>query len=180
MKIKGLFVGPVCSGKSTRLIQLAKDTPDSLYVCFDPDLGFDLEERDFESRSGEKIHGVAVGCLSVIPKTKCTVFVDECQFALGPLSISPTDSRAFTRRMEGLFTGDVYLAGLDLTWSRMWWPATAIFLAYAEEISKCKARCVVCGKPAGLSRKSSSNASFDIVQPGRDLFEPVCQECYDA
>lgn len=73
----------------------------------------------------------------------------------------------------------VIVAGLDTDFKGVPFGPMPMLMAVAEEVRKVHAICVRCGALANRSHRLSR--SHDLVVLGeKDLYEPLCRECYNA
>ena len=69
------------------------------------------------------------------------------------------------------------LAGLDLTWKGEPFEPLVTFMAHADEVTKLRARCAVCGKSASRSYRLIQNEETVLVG-GAETYEARCLRCF--
>lgn len=71
----------------------------------------------------------------------------------------------------------VILAGLDQDWAGRPFPPMPDLMAIAEEVTKVRAVCAVCGEPASRSQRIVA-ASSTVLVGGAEAYEARCRSCH--
>ena len=161
-----LFLGPMCSGKSTALFEqyeLYKDlTP--IYV-FLPSLDT-RSKLQLKTHDGQKIPAQCVDNIRCLP-ADATVLIDEVQFSAGHvLELLKSVPRTTTVFMSGL-SGDFRQRG---------WSGMEDIAALCDDVYYLKAKCTLCQEPAAFTVRKSNSTDL-VVCGGTDLYEPRCRYC---
>ena len=121
--------------------------------------------------------GVARACVPVYKPTDIRALltaeiqvlaVDECQFF--PPDIAET-LLSLPRPL------DIICAGLDLDFRGVPFPSMTALMAVADNVIKLKARCCVCGEPAGMSRRLTADTKT-VALGAADTYEARCRACH--
>jgi thymidine kinase len=127
------------------------------------------------SHSGDRFGAVPLAALDEIDLTgKKFIFVDEVQFFNAPNEIEDFLDRA---DYEGTVQ-HVYLAGLDRMYTGEYF-APIVPLLNDPDIERINLRaiCVKCSSYANFTHRKIKNSS-PILIGGEDLYEPLCQFCF--
>lgn len=174
-------IGSMFSGKTTELLRqgkrhvLAKQKV--LYVKPEIDTRYsDTEVVSHDGASSDFTKSIVVytdAYLEDIPEIKeaDVILVDEVQFftpeVAEQLSHLATDGK------------QIYVSGLDMTFTGEPFMTTAVIMALADEVNKFKAVCSVCGAD-GYGSALIDDTSLEIIQLGHtDKYMPMCRECFD-
>ena len=172
-----LFVGPMGSGKSEKLLihlnkKLQSGTP---VICLKPEIDT-RAKNEIKSRSGKFHKAIPVNTfydILDIVKFYYSVgvndfIIDEIQF------IKPEGLNLFIEFVHGANV-DVYAAGLNQTSEMEPFLPTAKFAMYADEIIVKTGECVYCG---GKSKRTICKVDKkDTVLVGDDIYEATCYAC---
>ena len=177
-----LFVGPMFSGKSTRLIQKVnrskiagkhilcfkpifdnRYTSDGFIVthdnshigCFLVSKGSQILEIFEQEEKKSKIHGIAI---------------DEA-FMIDDIA-SACIELFYNSKIN------IYISSLDMSFSLTPFHEMTELLAHATKIKKCKAVCPICGDDASYTMRKVSDNNDEITVGGAELYEPRCLTHY--
>jgi thymidine kinase len=172
-----LFVGPMFSGKSTKLIHNIEryKLGNKKILTFKPrmdnrytDDGFivthsDIHETCYLINSGEDLIKIFENEENVN-----AIAIDEAFMIEGIANAA----------LEIFYNNkiDVLISSIDISASLVPFEEVAILLSHATHIKKCKAVCTACGADASytLRKFSIDNKSDQIRVGGNDLYEPRC------
>lgn len=162
-----LWTGPMCSGKTRALLE-THQREGGLLLSFS---GSRHKDGVVTSRDGPRAPATLVTRLDAaafeLVRGHRSVFVDEGQFF--------EDLAAFCVRCADSGVR-VYVAALDLTWRREYWPAAAALVKVCDTVDILLARCECCDAPAEFSKRvSSSESTIDVDA----RYEPRCSVCWD-
>lgn len=175
-----LFEGPMCSGKSTELVETytrmeksGKHKP----IAFAPRGSRDATIGRIQPRTGISCSARFVEYLGaeqiafILAEKHDAVFIDEAQFftALG-------ESELFHFCDELMMKGiDVHVAALDTDYLRKPWSGISLLRGLSPKTKKMKAYCTTCKNNAVYTlRLSESQQLVDI----NAKYEPACRSCY--
>ncbi|OQW70842.1 MAG: hypothetical protein BVN35_17675 [Proteobacteria bacterium ST_bin11] len=175
-----LFEGPMCSGKSTKLLSTffqlkanARHRP----IIFAHAKSRDAPSGLIKTRTDLKCPARFVASLgeeqlSIVAEGKYdSVLIDEAQFftQLGNMELFHFCDVLMSRGVN------VYLAALDMDYKRVPWSAITAIRGLSPKATKLAAYCSSCKKDAVYtSRLSESQELIDITA----TYEPSCRSCY--
>ena len=168
--------GSMFSGKTEELIRRLKRAQfaNQKIAIFKPGIDVRYSEADVVSHDANRLVSKPIAdaaeMLMIEPDVK-VVGVDEAQF-FGDNIVGVAKELAD----HGI---RVIIAGLDTDYlGKPFGPMPAL-MAIAEDVQKVHAICVKCGNLANHSHRLSK--SQDLVVLGeKDIYEPLCRECYNA
>ena len=167
--------GSMFSGKTEELIRRLRRAQfaNQKIAIFKPTVDNRYSDVEVVSHDFHKITSTpimdAADMLNIGPEIQ-VVGVDEAQF-FGPNLVEVCQTLA-NRGVR------VIIAGLDTDYlGKPFGPMPAL-MAIAEDVQKVHAICVKCGNLANHSHRLSK--SKDLVVLGeKDIYEPLCRECYN-
>lgn len=176
-----VITGSMYSGKSTELIrrlereQFAKRK----VVAFKPAFDTRYEADAIVTHSGQKVPCFLVDSIQTIPEFANAfdvVGIDEASLfpLVPPSAISEiVDAHHLT-----------IVAGLDMTFRREPFGMMPYFMAVADDVTKLKAVCHVCGADAKYTQRlvGDAPAPFDgptIEIGGMETYEARCSRCFE-
>ena len=171
-----LYVGPMFSGKSTKLLQQVDryKFAKKRVVCFKPKMDNRYtEEGSIVTHSGNTIPCVLINT----GKDLIDYFEDE------DLPDAIAIDEAFM--IDGIAYAclhffynkriDVVISTLDLSSSLNDFPEVSTLLGHATKIKKCKAVCTVCGEDASYTMRKEEYSNSNLIQVGGDdMYEARC------
>ena len=168
--------GSMFSGKTEELIRRLKRArfANQKIAIFKPGIDVRYSEEEVVSHDSNRLVSKPIAdaaeMLMIEPDVK-VVGVDEAQF-FGDNIVAVAKELA-DRGVR------VIIAGLDTDYlGKPFGPIPAL-MAIAEDVQKVHAICVKCGNLANHSHRLSK--SQDLVVLGeKDIYEPLCRECYNA
>ena len=168
--------GSMFSGKTEELIRRLKRArfANQKIAIFKPGIDVRYSEEEVVSHDANRLVSKPIAdaaeMLMIEPDVK-VVGVDEAQF-FGDNIVAVAKELA-DRGVR------VIVAGLDTDYlGKPFGPMPAL-MAIAEDVQKVHAICVKCGNLANHSHRLSK--SQDLVVLGeKDIYEPLCRECYNA
>lgn len=172
-----VIVGPMYSGKTTELLSYMEiyKLGRKKTLLFKPALDVRYGTSVVKTHSGLEAQAVPVeftkDMLPYLREKVDAVFIDEVQFF-------DKDLVKLVRKLldENV---NVFCAGLDMTFKQNPFETTMLLLALANEVTKKKAVCHVCGEyNATLTYKISDNDS-EIDVGGKEKYIAVCRDCYN-
>ena len=175
-----LYVGPMCSGKSDRLVDLherARNNPHRRAAIIAPLISRDATSKEITSRTGkfcsadfvETLDSTLIG--RFLNGEYTDVFVDEGQF-FSKLGNDELFNFCDVLTRRGV---DVYVAALNSDYMRRCWPSVTPLYALSPTIVQLSAWCTNCREDAVYTRRISSSRELVDVH---GTYEPACRICY--
>jgi len=176
-----LIVGPMFSGKSTRLIYYIRKykTLDYPILVIKPTIDDRYDAMNVCSHNQEKETCHLVECdqlASVLEwdeyKSAKVVLVEEAQFFSGLVET--------VRHMMDRDQKRVYVSGLNGDFNRNVFGEIHMLLPLCSSIECLNALCMKCkdGTPAIYSKRTSHADSQQVLVAGKDVYESVCHAHY--
>jgi thymidine kinase len=180
-----VIVGPMFSGKSTRLLErilCARDLDSRDILVLKPAMDERYGISRVATHDGKSTDGIAARPMAIrswptIRPSVSAVFIDEVQFFCG----NRFDGDIVTC-VQGLLTAgvDVTACGLDMDFRGEPFLTTSRLMAMADEVDKRTSACSICGNPASKTFKKSGSLS-DVVELGAsEKYEPRCNRHWIA
>jgi thymidine kinase len=165
-----VICGPMFAGKSTRLIEMAKELEPSSCLLIKPAFDTRYHESRIVTHDGKFIDAISANCIGEPVDTVENIFLDEVQFMMAPYF----EEDVLVRVREILGRGiNVTVAGLDMDAQGQPFPITASLLGMADNVIKLKSKCILCGGSAHYTFKKVKN--LNRVELGEtDIYEPRC------
>ena len=171
-----LYVGPMFSGKSTKLLQQVERYryAKKSVVCFKPAM-----DNRYSSEGLIITHsGIDVPCVLVKDaKDILEYFVDKDlpdaiavdeAFMIDDISSICLDF-FYNKRI------DVLVSTLDMSSSMTLFQEVSTLLGHATMVKKCKAVCTICGDDASYTMRKEEFSNTDLIQVGGDdIYEARC------
>lgn len=169
-----VITGCMFSGKTeelVRLLQIARADRRPVGV-FKPRVDTRNVGSHVISHNGSSFPAVAVAEpieILHLAKNCVVVGIDEAQFFSNELvPICRTLADTGTR---------IIVAGLDMDFMGRPFGPMPLLMAIAEQITKLKATCNVCGRPASYSHRLTEIMDPILIGAG-DTYEPRCRKCF--
>ncbi|MBU4690496.1 thymidine kinase [Mycoplasma sp. ES3157-GEN-MYC] len=175
--IKGwleVITGPMFSGKTEELLKRVNTLKwaEVNTLVIKPSFDSRFSDSELVSRTGAKLKSQNVKnskeILEIWSPEYRAVAIDEMNFF----------DENLPEVIEYLLSRDVnvLVSGLDLDFLRKPFGITPHIIAIADEVSKLKAVCVVCKRPAGFSFRKISNQDLNVL--GDSEYEARCRQCH--
>ncbi len=164
------------SGKTEELIRRLKRAQfaNQKIAIFKPSIDVRYSEVEVVSHDLHSIKSTPVASAHYIldlPSDTQVVGIDEAQFF---------DDEIIDVCQELANRGlRVIVAGLDTDFLGKPFGPMPSLMAIAEDVQKVHAICVKCGNLANHSHRLSRSADL-VVLGEKDIYEPLCRECYNA
>jgi thymidine kinase len=170
-----LYLGPMCSGKTTKLLELYKVNIENGKSCL-----MITPEIDSRTKTGHWTHDNKTFDGNVI----------WTNYIITENVISEIDKYDVILINEGQFISDIYdgvltlvenmkkvviIGGLDGDFERKPFENISRIIPLCDTIEKLRANCEVCGKPASFSKKLGGTMN-KVEIGGKNLYEPRCRE----
>lgn len=168
-----IICGPMFSGKTTDLLKnilWAKNGRQRKTVVFKTSFDNRYAEQEVVSHEGLQTTALSINKWHDVPEGTEIVFFDEVQFFCEPQFQGDLIDIVANLLHRGI---DVTGGGLDMDSEGKAFPITAQLMAMADEVTKLKSHCAVCGQPATKTyRKAAIGGKVQLG--GADLYEPRC------
>jgi thymidine kinase len=172
-----VIVGPMYSGKTTELLSYMEiyKLGRKKTLLFKPALDVRYGTSVVKTHSGLEAQAVPVeftkDMLPYLREKVDAVFIDEVQFF-------DKDLVKLVRKLldENV---NVFCAGLDMTFKQNPFETTMLLLALANEVTKKKAVCHVCGEYNATLTYKISDSDSEIDVGGKEKYIAVCRDCYN-
>lgn len=168
-----VICGPMFAGKSTELLKRilwARNGENRKILVIKPAFDTRYDATRIVSHDGLASDAVAVRRWPTLPAECSEVFIDEAQFFVKPHYEGDLVGEVRELLAAGI---NVVCAGLDADWRGQPFEMTARLLAMADQVTKLRANCTVCGQPAGKTFKKISNGQ-QVELGQNDLYEARC------
>lgn len=171
-----VICGSMFSGKTEELIRRLKRAQfaNQKIAIFKPSIDVRYSEVEVVSHDLHSIKSTPVAAAHYIldlPSDTQVVGIDEAQFF---------DDEIIDVCQELANRGlRVIVAGLDTDFLGKPFGPMPSLMAIAEDVQKVHAICVKCGNLANHSHRLSRSADL-VVLGEKDIYEPLCRECYNA
>lgn len=175
-----MFVGPMFSGKSTKLLQQIDryKLANKNIICFKPQMdtrytkdGFIVTHNDIHA----PCHLVSTGeeLLSIFEKLDEEEKIDAIAVDEAFMIENVADACVTIFYNKKI---DILVSTIDISASLIPFDEVSALLSHATHIKKCKAVCTVCGEDATytLRKFNIENRESQIRVGGTDLYEPRC------
>lgn len=171
-------VGGMFSGKSTELQRQGKRhlIAGHKVLFIKPEMDNRYSESEIMTHDGSKVEAISLktsgshaGWLAL---HEADVYLfDEIQFY--DLSIVDDIKYLLSKGKT------VYVSGLDMDFTGRAFNTTAQLMALADEVTKFKAVCSICGNDGYVTAKTSgSNVRVELGS--QDKYKPVCRPCFNT
>lgn len=171
-----VICGSMFSGKTEELIRRLKRAQfaNQKIAIFKPTIDVRYSEENVVSHDLHSIRSTPIRNpqeMYNIPEDVKVVGIDEAQFF--DLSIIEVVQNLANKGVR------VIIAGLDTDYLGKPFGPMPGLMAIAEDVQKVHAICVKCGSLANHSHRLSTNKDL-VVLGEKDVYEPLCRECYNA
>lgn len=179
----GIILGPMFSGKTTRLIQLYKTrTYINKRVVV---LNYEGDTR-YSSDKLSTHDGIQIPCLFVDDIYKCWNDPNNRYYAEihAADTILINEAQMFPQLLESVldmtenYNKEVFLCGLDGDFKRQEFGDILKLVPYCDSVEKLTSLCADCkdGTPALFSHRISQETEQIVV--GSSNYKPLCRKCY--
>ncbi|MBO4516744.1 hypothetical protein J5751_04940 [bacterium] len=169
-----LVIGCMKAGKSKYLIDcfVGNETIEAYKPSTDTRNPHFITSRAYEGYEEMKIPCKQVSSLHDVYPVQPIVIVDEFQF------FNAEELKDFVKRCKEEHRRLV-LAGLDLLADGTEWSSYTAVKPMADKITKLRASCSICCKPAEYSQKITGEKGLQVEIEGEATYEPRCKEHYE-
>jgi thymidine kinase len=172
-----LFLGPMFSGKTTRLLAAIERhiLRQQSVVCFKPKIDDRYSDNEIVTHSKLKIPAVSVKnwneimkAVNDMPSKPNVIAVDEA------FMIEDCHKALLSLFAAGI---TIYVSSIDISANLNSFTVIDKLLPYSTQVVKCAAICASCLGDAQLTyRKFASSAEISVG--GGDSYEPLCWSCH--
>lgn len=174
-----LIVGPMFSGKTTRLIQTYREYCDRHQVDNLLLINHKLDAERYSADNmlthdsdSERCLGVSdLNTIQYDPKKTRAIFVNEAQLFQGL-------KRWVLELLDTAENTDIYLCGLDSDFKVERFGELLDLVPYATTVSKLQGKCNTegCCRPSMFTHRITHDTAQVVI--GTDNYIPVCRQCY--
>lgn len=169
-----LVVDCMKAGKSKYLIDcfVGNETMEAYKPALDTRNPDAIISRSYAGNTDMQIPCQQVSSLYDINPTQPIVLVDEFQF------FNVEELKDFVLRCKHRHH-KLVMAGLDLLADGSEWSAYTELKPMADKITKLRAKCSICCKPAEYSQRITGDRDLQIQLEGQATYEPRCEKHFD-
>ena len=164
-----IILGPMFSGKTTRLIELSKKYSNPLVINHALDVRY--HATNLSTHDGIHTPCIQAFCLDDISKLVLSaadaIFVNEAQFFPDILLVVEDWLSAYKK--------PIYVCGLDGDFRQQPFGDLLKIIPLCDTVEKLHAKCL-CGSPAIFTHRLSADKEQTLI--GSDIYEPYCRVCY--
>jgi thymidine kinase len=164
-----LILGPMFSGKTTRLIELSSQYKNPAIINYALDTRY--HTTMLSTHDKKMVPCIqALQLADVIPfvQEADAIFINEGQFFPDLIDIVKTLVETCQK--------EVYVCGLDSDFRREPFGDILRLITLCDSVEKLKARCVRCQNHAIFTHRVSNEVEQDVI--GSDEYIPLCRECF--
>ena len=164
-----IILGPMFSGKTTRLIELSKEFSSPLIINHALDTRY--HATDLVSHDG--IHAPCIQAFQLqdidkhVLNAADAIFVNEAQFF--------TDLLPVIEAWLTTYGKPIYVCGLDGDFRQNPFGDLLNIIPLCDTVEKLRAKCL-CGNPAIFTHRLSADQEQTLI--GTDVYEPYCRLCF--
>ena len=175
-----LFIGPMYSGKTSKLIDLYKQIQLVLGIkCLVINYEDDKRYSDTELSTHD---GVQIPCLQL----KNLLDTEDFAQRLEEAQVILINEGQFFEGLYDFVTTSVnkgkhvYIAGLDGDFRRQKFGEILDLIPHSDKVTKLTAFCMSCrnGTPAIFSHRKECSGTDKQIFIGNTTYEPLCRKCY--
>lgn len=165
-----LIIGPMFSGKTTKLIELSKAYKTPLII------NYDLDKRYHETLLSTH-NGITTTCVQVLQLrdifkeeiiSSDAIFINEGQFFPDLLEMAKEFVEKYNKK--------VYVCGLDGDYRRSPFGDILQLIPLCDTVEKLRSRCGRCSNPALFTHRVSSHTEQVVI--GVHEYIPLCRMCF--
>ena len=162
-----VILGPMFSGKTTRLIELSLNYSNPLFINYALDTRY--HETLLSTHDGKNVPCIQTLHLQEITSTDNAdaIFVNEAQFF--------TDLIPVIKKWVDHDNKKVYICGLDGDFRREPFGDFLHILSLCDTVEKLHAKCL-CKKPAIFTRRLTDEQEQTLI--GYKSYKSLCRECF--
>lgn len=165
-----VICGPMFAGKSTRLIERARELDPHACLFIKPAFDTRYHATKIVTHDGKSIDAISANFIEDPSEEIENIFLDEVQFMTEPHFSEDIVAKISSLLGKGI---NITVAGLDLDAQGKPFLVTSTLLAMAENVVKLKARCIICNSSAHMTFKKILNDNrFELGET--DIYEPRC------
>ena len=174
-----LIIGPMFSGKTSKLIELYNEhtTFDDNIIAINYDNDTRYSTNSIVSHDGDSISAFFVNNLNDLTthkhifkklKTANYIFINEAQFF--------KNLKSWVLKLVDLYDKNVILCGLDSDFKREKFGEILDLIPHADKITKLNGNCKNCKNLSMFTHRISNETEQEVV--GIHNYIPVCRKCY--
>ena len=164
-----IILGPMLSGKTTRLIELSKKYSNPLVINHALDVRY--HATDLSTHDGIHTPCIQAFCLDDISKLVLSasdaILINEAQFFPDLLPV--------VEDWLSTYKKPIYVCGLDGDFRQQPFGDLLKIIPLCDTVEKLHAKCL-CGSPAIFTHRLSADKEQTLI--GSDIYEPYCRVCF--
>jgi len=166
-----LIIGPMFSGKTTKLIQLSELFNNPLII------NYALDKR-YHNTLLSTHDGITKHCIQTLMLKDISIISIECFDAIliNEGQFFP-DLFEMVKEFVEIYHKKVYICGLDGDFNRNPFGDILNLIPLCDTIEKRTSRCVTCINPALFTHRISSHREQVLI--GVNEYIPLCRKCYN-
>jgi thymidine kinase len=170
-----LYLGPMCSGKTSQLLKLYNEKENCIMINSALDsrtLKTGKWTHDGKTFTGSVIYTNNILQQDIISRLNNyqNILINEAQFI--------QDLEVSVRHLVDLMEKNVIIGALDGDYNRIPFANISNIIPFADKIYKLNARCEYCGKPAPFTFKRGG-CKKKVEIGGKNLYIPLCRAHYN-
>lgn len=168
-----LILGPMFSGKTTRLIELSKKSKNPAIINYALDTRYhDTMLSTHDKKMVPCIQTLKLADIVMTPLVleSDAVFINEGQFF--------PDLFATTKELVETHHKEVFVCGLDGDFKREPFGDILRLITLCDTVEKRHARCVRCNASAAFTHRLTNAVEQVVI--GSDEYIPLCRSCFTA
>lgn len=164
-----IILGPMFSGKTTRLIEISGEYSNPLIINHALDIRY--HSVDLATHDGTRAPCIQATRLDEIAKLGLSaadaIFINEAQFFPDLLPV--------IKEWLTTYRKPVYVCGLDGDFRQQPFGDLLNIIPLCDTVVKLRARCVDCKNPAIFSHRLTDEQEQTLI--GSDIYKPFCRGC---
>ena len=161
-----IILGPMFSGKTTRLIERSKAYSNPLFINYALDTRYhDTLLSTHDGKMVECIQALRLQDISVLSSADA-IFINEAQFFVDLLPVIDCWLTTLDK--------PIYVCGLDGDFRQQPFGDLLNMIPLCDTVEKLCANCR-CGNPAIFTRRLTGDQEQTLI--GTDIYEPCCRGC---
>lgn len=168
-----IYVGPMFSGKTTKLIHMFNENKNENKIIIDYNIEKENEDNIIENHDGLKLD--CIKCINFASQ-EMNQFIDRAEFIyINEAQFFP-DLFEFVSHQLSL-NKFIYIYGLDGDYKQNKIGQILDLIPLCDNIYKLKGQCLLCDNKSLFSKRITSSTKQYL--PGEEHYIPLCRKCYE-
>lgn len=171
-----IIIGPMFSGKTSKLIHLYNERLNDKIMAINYDKDTRYGKNKIVSHDGDSINCIALHCLDDIWNSKYEksildtdfIFINEAQFF--------NNLKNWVLNIVEKYNKNVILCGLDSDFKREKFGELLDLIPHSHKITKLNGTCSKCSEPSIYTHRITKETEQEVI--GIDNYIPLCRTCY--